>query len=212
MLAHRRWSPPNMARVHTILPLGLLLSLQEADQLPDLAGEPFGDLASVRFGGSTTVAAQITRYRELLGRGSDVDSAEVAGLIRLVARRPDADLVLADAGRTAGRLAAERSGMGMAVRAVSPRRVKRWSGRRKLRRVCADVFGVTFDGDDAATWADPAELGTGDLAGSTCRLIGSATAELVRTYTGFEGALFHTTCRARNHEVCSWAPEPSQGD
>lgn len=196
-----------MARIHTIIPLGVLLSLQEADQLPELAGEPYADLASVRFGGSTTVAAQITRYRDLLNRGVDVEVTEVAGLVRLVARRPDADLVLADAGRTAGRLAAERSGLGKAVRAVSPGRLRRWSGRRKVRRICADVFGVSFDGDETATWTDAAGLGAGDLAGSSCRLIGSATAELLRTYTGFEGALFHTSCRAHRADVCSWAPE-----
>ena len=201
-----------MARIHTIIPLGLLLSLQEADQLPDVPGEPFGELASVRFGGSTTVAAQVTRYRDLLQRGAGVGPEEVAGLVRLVARRPDADLVLADAGRTAGRLAAERGGVGKAMEAVSPGRIRRWTGQRKVRRVCAEIFGVTFDGDGRAIWAHPGGLDAGDLAGATCRLIGSATAELLRTCTGFEGALFHTTCLARDDEVCSWAPETTLGD
>lgn len=201
-----------MARIHTIIPLGLLLSLQEADQLPEVAGEPFGELASVRFGGSTTVAAQIRRYTDLLAKGTGVEVSEVAGLIRLVARRPDADLVLAEAGRTAGRLAAERNGLGRAVHAVSPGRVRRWSGRRKVRQICDEVLGVTVAADDTATWLDPDGLGAGDLAGSSCRLIGSATAELLRTFTDFEGALFHTTCRTRSDDTCSWTPEPSEGD
>jgi predicted hydrocarbon binding protein len=39
---------------------------------------------------------------------------------------------------------------------------------------------------------------------SACGFFGAALAELLRTFTDFDGALFHTECRARGATVCRW--------
>src|SRR3989442_14231582 len=51
---------------------------------------------------------QLTQYEALVRRDARVDPALVEALLRLVGRRPDADLVFADAGRRAARRAVRR--------------------------------------------------------------------------------------------------------
>src|SRR5690348_18401621 len=48
---------------------------------------------------------QLREYEGMVRRNADADPSHVEALLRLVGRRPDADLVFADAGRRAARRA-----------------------------------------------------------------------------------------------------------
>ena len=93
---------------HAVIPFSVLEAVRAAD-LESITAE-YGDpeeLATVRLGRSPTVSAQIEKYRSLARRGARVDPHEVGGIIKLIGRRRDADLVMAEAGRRAGEYAAE---------------------------------------------------------------------------------------------------------
>src|SRR5437016_13268681 len=66
------------------------------------------ELLSKRLGLSNTVAMQLTQYEAMVRRDAGADPAHVEALLRLVGRRPDADLGFADAGRRAARCAERR--------------------------------------------------------------------------------------------------------
>src|SRR5438309_4676973 len=51
---------------------------------------------------------QLREYEGMVRRDAPADSSHVEALLRLVGRRPDADLVFADAGRRAARRAVRR--------------------------------------------------------------------------------------------------------
>ena len=205
MLAAVRAAPP---RTHPLIPLALLEALQNldtpyGDDLHEIADE----LIARRFGLSGTVATQVARYAHRARRGRGVDESEALALFALLARRPDQDILFADAGRRAAR---------RAVRAVFPRGrllprfapgpVARKVGFRMARRVARRVFGACARRDGAVptlALAEPLSVrATGDERG--CAFYGAAFAELLRLLARYEGALPHVECRAQGADACRW--------
>ena len=173
------------------------------DGLEELAGE----IVSKRFGLSATVAAQIARYQEQVKRGEPVSVDEAVSVFRLAGRRPDAQLVFADAGRRAARQAA-RSGpaLGRAAVRMAPGGLGRSLGAGAASRVARRLLAVDLrlaDGGAAAEIAKPLSI----LAlpdGTGCTFYASALGELLRLLTGFEGAMVHERCRSRGDPSCLW--------
>src|SRR5262245_4669117 len=90
--------------VHAIIPLAVLEAVRNLDTPVEDGLHEFADhLLVKRLGLSSTVAVQVREYAALARRGGRVDAAHVQALLRLVGRRPDADLVFAEAGRRAAR-------------------------------------------------------------------------------------------------------------
>ena len=163
-------------------------------------GDGFGRL-------SATVAAQIARYQEAVRKGDPVSLDEAVSVFRLAGRRPDAQLVFADAGRRAARHAA-RSGpvLGRAAAKMAPGGLGRSMGEGVAARSARRVLNMemkSVDGGAEATMARPLSI-TALPDGSGCTFYGSALAELLRVLTGFEGAMVHTTCRGRGEPACVW--------
>lgn len=190
-------------RTHPVIPLALLEALQNldtpyGDDLHEIADE----LLSRRLGLSGTVAAQAARYARRRGR---VDAAEAVSLFSLLGRRPDHEVLFADAGRRAARRAISPGGK--LLSRVAPRRLGRRVGMRVARRVLGRVFDGTmqFDGSVPTIMLDdPLSIrGTGD--GRGCTFYGAAFAEVLRLLAGFEGALQHETCKAQGAEECRWS-------
>src|SRR5438445_7490984 len=97
------------AVVHSILPLAVLEAVKNLDTpVEDGLSEFAEELLSKRLGLSPTVAMQLREYEVMVRRDAAADPAHVEALLRLVGRRPDADLVFADAGRRAARRAVRR--------------------------------------------------------------------------------------------------------
>src|SRR5207247_10874933 len=97
------------AVVHSIVPLAVLEAVRNLDMpVEDGLSEFAEELLSKRLGLSNTVAMQLAQYETMVRRDARADPAHVEALLRLVGRRPDADLVFADAGRRAARHAVRR--------------------------------------------------------------------------------------------------------
>ena len=207
-------STPEKTGSHAAVPLTILESLRHLDAPSDDGSDEFHqELSFKRLGMSETVAAQIGRYRRLAGRSGRVEFEEVAALFRLVGRRSDAGLVFADAGRRVGR----RVVRGVRTSAVLLRALPRFArnglgfflARRAVGRIL-DAQLVRDSGLPGATISDPPSA-TATPNGSGCGFYGSALAEILRSLTDFDGALFHVRCRSRGEPVCEWRASERAG-
>jgi len=203
------------APVPAILPLSLLEAVQNIDTpADDGLGALEHELAAKRLGLSPTVARQVARYREVADRGGDVEHEEALAVFRLVGRRPDAELVYADAGRRAARYAARRRGTGARLLgATMPGRLGlglrlRTAGALSRRWLLVDLRPAD-DLARAESEASLALLARDDGAG--CRFYTSGLAELLRLVAGVEGAMFHEACRGRGDRTCIWRATRAQG-
>src|SRR5207247_493944 len=95
--------------------------------LSDFADE----LLVKRLGLSTTVPMQLAEFEQLVRKDARVEPSHVEALLRLVGRRPDADLVFAAAGRRAARRGVKRMSW-----------VSRLFGHRAARRAARTVPGA----------------------------------------------------------------------
>ncbi len=203
------------SRVHAIVPLALLEAIRALDLPTEDGLEEFHqELTLKRLGMNQTVAAQIERYRRLARSGRKaVEAGEVAALVRLVERRPDAGLVYSEAGRRAARLAARR----VPAPLIWLARVLPW-GRETvgwlLARHLARLLGLRLERRRRELEAGLEGAVAGALAadGTGCSFFGSAAAELLRVFTSFDGALLHQSCRARGEAHCEWRAEAPAED
>jgi predicted hydrocarbon binding protein len=194
--------------IHSIVPLAVLEAIQNLDTpVEDGLGEFADELLVKRLGLSATVRTQLAEYEALVRRDGRVAGDHVEALLRLVGRRPDAELVFADAGRRAARRAVRRAFTGARLlAALAPRSL----GYVVAGRVAHVVLGgqLTRDarvpvvrvGDQIAVRATP--------DGAACGFYAAAFAELLRLLAGFEGAMLHTTCRTRGGARCEWRAAP----
>jgi len=194
--------------IPALIPLSLLEAIRNLDTpVEDGLDELAEEIVARRLGLSPTVAAQIQRYRQLADKGAGVDQDETISVFRLVARRPDAALVFADAGRRAARYAARSRGRSaQTLSRMSPAPIARRLGLRNMSRVASAVFqGEVRESDGAVEVRMSAPLSIAALPqGEACVFYGSAYQELLRGLTGFEGALLHSTCRAQGQDHCLW--------
>jgi predicted hydrocarbon binding protein len=186
--------------VHSIVPLAVLEAVRNLDTpVEDGLTEFAEELLVKRLGLSPTVAMQLAEYEQLVRRDARVDPGHVEALLRLVGRRPDADLVFAEAGRRAARRAVRRL--------FAPWRV---FGHFAARRAARAVLGADLTREQhlpVARVADPIAINaTPD--GSACGFYGAALAELLRLLVGYEGAMLHTACRAAGAARCEWRAAP----
>ncbi|HEX3928333.1 MAG TPA: hypothetical protein VHW65_10070 [Gemmatimonadales bacterium] len=194
--------------VPVLLPLSLLEAVQNIDTPPDDGlGALEQELAAKRLGLSPTVAAQVARYRGMLGSGGEVADEEAVAIFRLVGRRPDAGLVYADGGRRAARYAGKRLSVGSrGLIAAAPGRAGtvlglRAAGRLARRWLLADLReserGARCEMSDSIALRGR-EDGTG------CQFYHAAIGELLRVVAGLEWAVTHTACRGRGDATCVW--------
>jgi hypothetical protein len=197
-----------MLNVPALIPLSLLEAVQNIDTPPDDGlGALAEELAAKRLGLSPTVAAQVARYRAQVKSGGGVGDDEAVAVFRLVGRRPDAQLVYADAGRRAARLAARRlglvrrasiavvpgrAGVALALQATS-RLAQHWllaelaPSEGSLRCAMNDSLGLRARED-----------------GAGCQFYTAAFAELLRQVGDLEWSVTHETCIGRGDRQCVW--------
>jgi hypothetical protein len=183
--------------VHSIVPLAVLEAVKNLDTPVEDGLTEFADeLLVKRLGLSSTVQMQLTEFEQLVRRDARVEPSHVEALLRLVGRRPDADLVFADAGRRAARRAVKRmSGVSRLAAHTAPRLF----GHGAARRAARTVLGA----DPIAIQATP--------DGAACGFYGAGLVELLRLLVGYEGAMLHVACRARGGAGCEWraaGPDP----
>ena len=194
--------------VHSILPLAVLEAVRNLDTpVEDGLAEFADELLVKRLGLSSTVAMQLTQYEALVRRDARVDPALVEALLRLVGRRPDADLVFADAGRRAARRAVRRLSVVSRLAAhLAPNALGYTVARRAARAVLGGELRREQQVPVARVRDTLAVSATPD--GAACGVYGAAFAELLRLLIGFEGAMLHTACRATGAAQCEWRAAP----
>lgn len=157
-----------IADIDAQVPLSLLEAVRAVDQ-PDQGYETeyVPELRNKRLGLSDTVFAQIRRYGDSVRRRQSINREEVAGIARLLARRPDAETVFRAAGRhlaraSFGTLTPMTRGMlltfpALLTRPVALRHLRRLSGRflaGSVKRVGGFVYltvgdAVAADGEES---------------------------------------------------------------
>jgi hypothetical protein len=194
--------------VPALIPLSLLEAIRNLDTpVEDGLDELAEEIVARRLGLSPTVAAQIQRYRQSAAKGGGVDQDETISVFRLVARRPDAPLVYADAGRRAARYAARSRGRSsQTLSRMSPEPLARRLGLRSMARLVATVFdGEVKESGAGVEVRMQAPLSITALPkGEACVFYGAAYQELLRGLTGFEGALLHPVCCSQGQDHCQW--------
>ena len=205
------------AQVPALIPLGLLEAIRNLDTpVEDGLAELAEEVVAKRLGLSQTVAAQIERYREAAERREAIPDGEVVGVFRLVTRRPDRELVLADAGRRAARHAARLGGRtAEALRRATPAPMSRRLGARTAMGLATRVFGLEplptpTPGEPAARAEDTPALAAAP-EGAACSFYSAALGELLRGLAGFEGAVDHPRCRGRGDAACEWHAAAARG-
>ena len=197
--------------VDPLLPLSLLEAVRTVD-LPDgeLETEFVSELRNKRFGLSDTVLAQAKRYGEAVRRNQRPAFDEAVALAKLIGRRPDAESVFREAGRTLARSAYRtispvtrrlmRSLPALLSRPIALRHMRRISGRYvagSVRRVGSTILlevGPSVTRDTAPR-----------LAG--CTYYESALRELMQLLVGGVGAVEHVRCASRSEGSCEWRAE-----
>ncbi len=197
--------------MHPIIALSVLEAVRACDlakgDRPDVGQE------AVKLGRTKSVAAQIERYSSMVRRREALGGEELVALFTLVSRRQDADLVFAEAGRRAARLAAKETPRFLRILHWGlPSGMRQRLGRRLMRGAAAGVFAldVGLDGEGAvALDGCGAQSAPG---GRPCGVYGSGLAELCRIFTTFDGAYFRNSCRARGSISCRWSTTQQQED
>jgi hypothetical protein len=193
--------------VHSIVPLAVLEAVKNLDTpVEDGLTEFAEELLVKRLGLSTTVAMQLTEFEQLVRKDARVEPGHVEALLRLVGRRPDAELVFADAGRRAARRAVRRlSGVSRFAARRSPRVFGHFAAARAARAVLGAELGREHRLPVARVTDPLAIQATPD--GAACTFYGAGLVELLRLLVGYEGAMLHIACRARGGANCEWRAE-----
>jgi predicted hydrocarbon binding protein len=190
--------------VHSIVPLAVLEAVRNLDTpVEDGLTEFAEELLSKRLGLSETVTVQLAQYEALVRRDARVEGAHVEALLRLVGRRPDAELVFADAGRRVARRAVKR--LFFTSRAAS-RIAPRLLGFPVARGAARTVLGGELRREGQIPIAGVRDTFAVNATpdGTACTLYASGFSELLRLLMGFEGSMVHASCRARGAERCEW--------
>ncbi len=199
--------------MHPIIALSILEAVRACDSAKGDALDVGQE--AVKLGSTTMVAAEIERYSSMVRRREALAGEELAALFTLVSRRPDADLVFADAGRRAGRLAAKKTPRFFRIlHRGLPSGMRERLGRRLIRGAAARVFDldVGLDGEGAVALNGCGAHTVPGVRGWPCGVYGAGLAELCRTFTTFDGAYFRNSCRARGSASCRWSTTQQQED
>lgn len=191
------------------LPLAVLESVRNHDRPTEMLEEE--DLAASlprRLGLTGVVESQIHRYRIARRRRERIPGDDVADLLRLVLRRPDAEAILREAGRELARHHGRKPFYRMAglarllPNAISTRIAKR-SVRRLVRRLGGSATLRVTRTPFRVHLHDSVTARTDDT-GTACILYGSAIAECVHHAMGRRPDVAHVECEARGGEACVW--------
>lgn len=183
--------------------LTLLEVIQDQDRPEEiLQDEDLSITMPRRLGLSDVILTQVMRYREEARKGHRITEEETGDLLRLVARRPDAAQVFAEAGRrlseSGGRPPRKAKLKGRMGRALARRRVK-----KRLKSLFGKRVGAFGQGVFSLE-------GTGLLfvrhvpAGDACHLVSGLCQGILSGPDVASVRVRHSSCQARGDESCQW--------
>jgi len=205
-------TPNNDNALHAAVPYAMLDAIRNVDWQGETEDNVYNkELAAKRLGMSSTIAARIEEYLRLAMRDAMVGSGDVAALAKLVARRPDADLVFDDAGRRLARFVLRRK-----VRMLSriagglPAPLRNLVNFSLVSRAASRVLHISFNRQNVGPVMSLRTAVRDGMPREICLLYGAAIAELLYAACGFEGALEHVTCQLAGGDACRWRPLESR--
>lgn len=200
--------------VPAAFPLALLQSVRAHDHPGEvLEDEDLTISLPRRFGLTGVVDTQIRRYESDERAGRQIGLNEVASLITLVMRRPDAETILRETGQRFARWRFERRPKPFAPLlrrgpAALAMRSARRAGIRALRSLNAGTsitatkpYTVLIT-DTITTRVDDSTIG--------CTLFTGIMEEQLLLYTGSRHTVQHSRCAANGDDLCEWSL--SRGD
>lgn len=195
----------------------LLQTLRDADTPADGTSLREDDLPlnlRRRLGLSSVVEDQIRRYADR--REKDAISAEeVASLLRLIDRRPDAPTIFREAGRRlARRTLGERRLPGRLATRVLPDGLRRRLALRRVRRLAAALnpTATVDSGTTPATLEVVGSLPARALANPDgCAMLSGAMETVLGRYLGPSVRVRHPRCEASD-DRCRWTAEDPEGE
>jgi predicted hydrocarbon binding protein len=191
------------------LSLAVLESVRIHDRPAEVLEEE--DLASSlprRLGLTGVVESQIHRYRIARRRRDRIPGDEVADLLRLVLRRPDAEAIFREAGRELARQHCRKplyriAGVARVFPDFVSTRIARVSVRRLMRRLGGGVPLRVSRGPFQVEATGPVTARAND-DGVACTLYGAAIAEAILHATGLRPNVEHVACEANGDDRCIW--------
>jgi len=194
--------------VAPVLPLSLLESVRAHDRPGEILEDE--DLATSlprRLGLTGVIESQIQKYETARRRGRGVPVDEVADLIRLVLRRPDAEAIMREAGAQIGRREFARRSRHLArLIRLLPRSLRARSIRRALLRMLRQVVGrgqLEVEHQPLVVRITGGFAAGADFGARACAIYGGAIEELLTLITGARRTLRHARCSAYD-DCCEW--------
>ncbi|MDH5642934.1 MAG: hypothetical protein OEY63_01945 [Gemmatimonadota bacterium] len=195
-----------------IIPLSLYQAIQASDRptygdMPDAV-----DDRVIKLGRTTVVANQIARFERMVREGRPVVKDELTQLYRITARRTDAALVFAEAGRLVGRkIAGKRAGWVRFMQKLLPSRWGQAYGESTARKLARKNLGLDVPEQGYSAVVKRPYWFDAGCSPDVCGMYGSALAELLRLFTTFDGAMFHVMCAGKGGDRCEWRVTTDDG-
>lgn len=191
------------------LPLAILESVRHHDRPTEVLEEE--DLASSlprRLGLTGVVESQIHRYRIARKRREQIPGDDVADLLRLVLRRPDAEAILVEAGHEVARhhgrtLLYRLAGAARILPDAITSRIAKRSVLRLMRRVAG---GATIRVTRSPLRVEARDVVTAraDDTGTACTFYSAAIEEAAQHALGRRPSVRHVECQAFGADACVW--------
>jgi predicted hydrocarbon binding protein len=191
------------------LPLAILESVRHHDRPTEVLEEE--DLAASlprRLGLTGVVESQIHRYKIARRRRERIPSDDVADLLRLVLRRPDAAAILVEAGRELARhhgrkLLYRIAGLARILPDAISTRIAKRSIRRLMRRLAGSAE-VRVTRRPLRVTAHHPVTALADDSGTACTLYAAAIEEAAQHSLGRRPSVQHVECEAFGADHCVW--------
>lgn len=199
----------NNTAVLAALPLALLQSTRSHDRPGEvLEDEDLSLSLPRRLGLSGVIERQIQQYETAAKSGKRVSGEEFHNLLKLVLRRPDAELILRETGaRVAQRQFSNVSGAWLKLLRIMPRRVMLRGIRSATARLLRNMSGaadITVTGNPIRARITKPEVAFLEPEGLGCTLYAAAFEELASLYLRKKASVVHEQCATNGNGYCEW--------
>ncbi len=199
------------APIDPLVPLSLLEAVRNVDSpIEDFEAELVGDLRNKRLGLSDTVYMQIRRFTDAVKRNHRASHDEVAGIAKLIGRRPDAEAVFRAAGRFLAKDAYQTiSPISRRLMLVLPSLLSRPIALRHTTKIARRYFNGHVSRVGSSIYLEVQHSVTQDSAprSTGCSYYESGLKELLRLLVNSVGSVEHHRCATRSEGTCSWRAE-----
>jgi hypothetical protein len=191
------------------MPLTLLESVRAHDRPGEiLEDEDLSVSLPRRLGLTGVVERQMMQYQQAAKRGRKVSLDDVASLIHLVLRRPDAEPIMRETGQRIARTHFDKvPNVWVRILRILPRSATFAALRRSSRRMLVKFLaenGVELTARPLSLRTKTSVPAQIDPSGIMCVMYSGALEELALLYTETRPNVVHHICKTRGNSYCEW--------